>query len=116
MLPAWAKGAKGSRRLLALPGMHANLAGNSYLNKNAQVTSPWNTEGSGRIARYWATECLTRWGTGITRTSLYSDRQLYELYELMQRRESEFRKMRDYSYTGLKQGQRQIYAPELAAG
>jgi hypothetical protein len=99
--------------LLAMPGMHATVAGNSYLDKKAQVQSAHNTQGPGRITRYWAEECLIGWGTKMQRTAYYTDRQLCDMYDEMLRNDSEFGKMRGYSYTGMKQGalttMRQVY-------
>lgn len=95
--------------LLPMPGMHASVAGNSFLDKNAREDSPFNLQGPGRITRYWAERCLGRWGTPLKRTAVYSDDQLCNMYDEMVRNDPEFRKMQNFSYTRTRQGYRDTY-------
>ncbi len=90
--------------LLPMPGMHATVAGNSFLDKNASVHSAFNLEGPGRITRFWAERCLMRWGVNMERTARYSDTELCNMYEQILAADGEFKKMRGYSYVKMKQG------------
>ncbi|HEY4219102.1 MAG TPA: hypothetical protein VGM67_18295 [Gemmatimonadaceae bacterium] len=92
--------------LLPLPGMHASVAGNSWVDKKSEVRSVYNLQGPGRVARYWAERCLTRWGVEMQRTAYYTDLQLCAMYDEMLENDPEFRRMRNYGYVA---GRRQGY-------
>lgn len=98
------KSSKTKLTLLPLPGMHASVAGNSHVDKNSKIDSIFNLQGPGRISRYWAEKCLVKWGVKLRRTAAFGDSELLKMYNEMLANDSEFKSMRDYSYTLFKQG------------
>lgn len=102
--------------LLPLPGMHASLAGNSHLDKNALVSSPWNLEAPGRIARNWAEDCLLGWGTNMTRSAAYRGPQLLRMYRDIVARNAQYKGMQKYSYTKLRQGNLKVFRKVYISG
>ncbi|MDD2060614.1 hypothetical protein N5D52_12735 [Pseudomonas sp. GD03860] len=88
--------------LYPLPGRHATLVGNASADGTSQGKALLEP---GLIVRHFAEVCLTRWGVQLGNRLELTERELQAYHHAMARDDSEYRAMRDHSYTVITESQ-----------
>jgi hypothetical protein len=86
--------------IFPMAGRHASLVGNASL---TGASGPGDLTEPGTIVRHYAEVCLSRWGTKLQRKLNLSAIDVSRLHQSVVMHEADFIKMRNHSYTVLRE-------------
>lgn len=86
--------------IFPMAGRHASLVGNASL---TGASGPGDLTEPGTIVRHYAEVCLSRWGTKLQRKLNLSATDVSRLHQSVVMHEADFIKMRNHSYTVLRE-------------